>query len=134
MKWFRSGNFLADFAPGNSIGGTSLNTFGFLFRQSNGGALSNGGLFPLNETGFAGFQLPPSAGGGMGWLRAELIDRDGNGRPDELEIIDWAYNNAGGGISAGEQPAPEPGSAALALFALGAAGIQAWRRRRAAAS
>jgi hypothetical protein len=52
---------------------------------------------------------------------------------DNLEAVDWAYNNAGGGISADQgdpNAVPEPGSKALALLALGSAGVLAWRRRR----
>jgi MYXO-CTERM domain-containing protein len=134
LSWFSSAGILVNFAPGHAIGGPNMTT---------GPGFFHGGFpqhFPLNETGFAGFQLPKSGsmssgGGGMGWMRVELFDRADNGNVDELEIIDWAYNNAGGPISAGQETSttPEPGSAALALFALGAAGLLAWRRRRAAA-
>jgi MYXO-CTERM domain-containing protein len=133
MNWFSSSGILVDFAPGHAIGGSNMQTGPGFFYSSAGRAYPQ--HFPLNQTGFAGFQLPSSDGGGMGWMRAELVDRDANGKADELEIIDWAYNNAGGPISAGQEVStvPEPGSTALALFALGAPGLLAWRRRRAAA-
>ena len=44
-----------------------------------------------------------------------------------LTIIDYAYADVGESISVG-QTVPEPGS--LALLALGAAGVSAWRRKR----
>jgi hypothetical protein len=86
------------------------------------------GSFAFSKTGFAGFQLPASKGGGLGWMRFEVFDRNGDGFPDELQAIDWAYNNAGGGINAGQTSVPEP--SALGLLALGSAGVLAWRRRR----
>jgi hypothetical protein len=89
------------------------------------------GEFAAGVPGYAGFKLPASKGGGFGWMRIEL-NSQGNG----VELIDYAYNNAGGGINADQgdpNPVPEPGSKALALLALGSAGVLAWRKRRSAA-
>jgi hypothetical protein len=85
--------------------------------------------FSNNHTGFGGFELPASKGGGYAWMRFDLITGP-SGRVDDLETVDWAYNNAGGGISAEQGAVPEPSSKALALLALGSAGVLAWRKRR----
>ncbi|MBV9656513.1 MAG: PEP-CTERM sorting domain-containing protein [Verrucomicrobia bacterium] len=90
------------------------------------------GEFKTGQTGFAGFQLPGSKGGGKGWIRIELLNPDVHGNFTTVEAIDWAYNDAGGGINAGQgiPPVPEPSSKALALLALGAGGVLAWRKAR----
>ena len=120
------------FALGDPItGANGVNQSHAHFRESTShGAIL--GKFGLNQTGFIGFQLPASKGGGSGWLRAEVIDRDSNGHLDEVKVIDWAYNDAGGTILAGQTTStPEPRTSALALLGVGAAGILAWRKRRA---
>ena len=53
------------------------------------------------RTGFAGFQLPASKGGGECWLRVEMMDENHNGYLDEVEAIDWACNDAGNPINGG---------------------------------
>ncbi len=45
-------------------------------------------------------------------------------------IVDWAYDDSGAGIQTGV--VPEPSAAALGCLAAGAAGLAAWRRRKAA--
>lgn len=119
-----------------------------LFRINN--AISPGpnttvGNFPLNATGIAGFKL---SNGDFGWIRLKLEDLglnqpfsdllggtplgDGLNYPDKLTVIDWAYEDSGAAIHAGDtgQTVPEPSS--LALLAAGATGISAFRRRKAA--
>jgi hypothetical protein len=84
------------------------------------------GLFTLNIPGFGGFK---TAGGDLGWIRVEVLDRNQDGYGDAIEAIDWAYNNTPGApINAGQ--VPEPGSLSLALLATGATGLLAWRRRQ----
>lgn len=80
--------------------------------------------------GFVGFQ---GKNGDLGWIDIKVSDRNNDGYPDEAQVIGWAYNNvSGGAIDAGQKVAtPEPNSAALGLLGLGAAGLLAWRRRRA---
>ena len=46
-------------------------------------------------------------------------------------IVDWAYENSGAGIRTGAGVIPEPGSVALGCLAAGAAGLVAWRKRKA---
>ena len=122
-----------NFAPGNPVTGANKGTFVEMRLDYAVGSHSlRRDAFPLNQTAFAGFQLPASKGGGMGWMRFEVLDRNNDGFPDGVEVIDWAYNDAGGGISAGQttNAVPEPGTKALALLALGSAGVLAWRKRR----
>jgi hypothetical protein len=94
----------------------------------------NGQWGPGTVTGFAGFKSAPT--GDLGWIRVKVFDRNSDAYPDEVEIIDSAYNNVpGAAIYAGQgipSPVPEPsGTAALSLLGAGAAGLLAWRRRRA---
>jgi hypothetical protein len=100
----------------------------------NGSPDGSGGSFAFGKTGFAGFQLPASKGGGLGWIRFEVFDRNGDHFPDELQAIDWAYNTAGGGINAGQTSDSVPEPTALGLLAIGSAGVLAWRRRTSASS
>ncbi len=86
------------------------------------------GNFDIGKMEYAGFQMPASKGGGLGWMRVEIFN-GANGHPDEVEAIDGAYNDAGGGITAG-QGATVPEPSALGLLAMGAMGVMAWRRRR----
>jgi hypothetical protein len=108
------------------------------------------GAFNLAQPGFAGIEfdtgaLPSSASSNnpakfhYGWIELEY---DGIPDPTSITAIDWAYNSVvGQAITAGEtsEPSdpvntttPEPGTAALSLLAMGAAGVLAWRRKKAA--
>jgi len=84
-------------------------------------------------SGFVGIKGDQIFTGDLGWIQVKVFDRNADGYPDELEIVSWAYNNVPGApIAAGETGVtPEPGTAALGLLAAGAAGLLAWRRRRA---
>ena len=120
------GTFIKNYPSGAAIGGGNLNTSAALrLRTADGGIF---GPFQTGKTGFAGFQLPASKGGGEGWIRFEVTDGASNGGPSEAQAIDWAYNDAGGGINAGQ--VPEPRTTALALMAAGSVGVLAWRKRR----
>jgi hypothetical protein len=82
--------------------------------------------YPWNS-GFAGFEIPGPNGPEMGWFQLSF-DSD---FPGSLAITGWAYNTDGP-IDAGQTSAtPEPGTLALMLLATGAAGVLAWKRRRA---
>lgn len=92
-------------------------------------------------TGIAGIQL---GSGNFGWIRLRIDDLgpnqpfggivgNGQGFPDQMTIIDWAYDDSGAPIhvaDTGVNQVPEPSS--LALLAAGAAGVAAFRCRKAA--
>jgi hypothetical protein len=67
-----------------------------------------------------------------GWVR--LVYTVGlNGLPNSVTAVDWAYDDSGAPIAAGDtgsSSAPEPSAFAMGLLALGAAGVTALRRRR----
>lgn len=63
------------------------------------------------------------------WFRFKVKDLNGDGTPDFLQLLDYAYNTIPGApITAGYTP--EPATAGMMLLASGAAGIAAWKRRR----
>jgi hypothetical protein len=128
-----TGGFFFDkkYNLGQSIHFTGNYGGGTMQKSSNNGVLGQWG--PGVVTGFLGIELP---GTHYGWVQVRLTN-DGD-LPNKLEILDWAYNSvAGEAIRAGDYtPAqlptdtPEPGTLGLAVLALGAAGVTAWRKRR----
>jgi len=92
-----------------------------------GGQPVFGHFGPGASQGFLGFL---NSSGDLGWLQVKVTIS--GGFPSQLELISWGYNDvAGAPINAGQTgAAPEPGTLALSLLALGAAGILALRRRR----
>jgi hypothetical protein len=85
--------------------------------------------------GFAAFSFNPGGGTDYGWIRLQFTI-GGDGGLDSLTTIDWAYQNDGGAILAGDtgiSGTPEPSTAGLMLLAAGAAGVGALRKRREAA-
>lgn len=108
-------------------------------RASSGGG-ATGGTFKASQPGLAGIRfntgtfLNPMFH--YGWVRLEYA---GIPSPDSITAIDWAYETAvNEKIAAGQtvevSGAPEPGTAAMSLLALGAAGVLALRRKRIAVS
>ena len=63
----------------------------------------------------------------FGWVH--LITTGTTGFP--ATIVDYAYDNAGGSITAGQVPEPTT-FALLGVMAAGALGVRAWRKRKAA--
>lgn len=110
-----------------------------------GGSSGNAyeGQFPIGGTGIVGIRL---ATGNYGWIRLRIEDLGvnqpfntlnggvglglGENFADKVTAIDWAYDNSGAAIHAGDVPEPS----ALALLAAGAAGIGVFRRRKAEAA
>jgi hypothetical protein len=102
---------------------------------------------PAGVYGFAGFRTPGATTGPTtapivtyryGWIRLKW-DADGvTSYPNSITALDWALEDSGAAILAGDTgPAaavPEPGALSMAVLAAGAAGILAWRKRRAAAA
>ncbi len=127
-------NGAANFQPGSAIGGNNSGRSGALRRATiYAGNKNIYGDFATGQSGFVGFRFTIGVnGGGAGWLRLK-VEADTQGIPNGVQVIDWAYNDAGGGITAGQgigSAVPEPSSKALALLALGAGGVLAWRKRR----
>lgn len=145
-------NSNSNLAAGRLIGpGEQFGHFGAFksgFWRAGSSSVSNpGGNFSFNVPGLVGFRL---GNGDYGWIRLRFDDaglnqplktllggsplQDGHGFPDGMTVVDWAYDNSGAPIAAGDTGAtpptvPEPSP--LALLAAGAAGITALRRRKA---
>jgi len=102
---------------------------GEVLNTSNFSGTSSGFYFTTGATGtiYIGFRATAANGGGVGWFGASLggsqgdiVYNAGNG---------GQYGTAGESVIVGAASAiPEPGSAGLALLALGAVGLR--RRRR----
>jgi hypothetical protein len=90
------------------------------------------GFWNRNNTAFAGIRFQSAGQPHLGWVRIRLRDTNSDGWADTVTAVDWAYNSvAGAPILAGDTGAtPEPGTKAMVLLALGAAGVLALRRRR----
>ena len=95
------------------------------------------GFWPRGVTAFAGFRLFVGNVSGVpqydfGWVRLRwdsAIHPNVQGFPTQLTAIDWALNTTPNQPIHVPDPLPEPNSLSLALLAVGAAGVLAWRRR-----
>lgn len=103
------------------------------------GGLENGGGIkglPSYSHKYALFQFIDNTAGNAvcyGWL--DLSGVIGGPDTPSITLHSWAYDASGAEIPAGFTAVPEPQAAALATGAalvLGAAGVRAWRRQRAA--
>jgi hypothetical protein len=135
MRFLGSGGYMRQYAFGQAIGGqvTNPGTVRKVVGPSSGAATSTRGAFgPGPVDGFVGVKL---SGDRLGWIQIKVTPNSG-GYPDQVEVIDFAYNETGGGpIDAGQtsdntSATPEPGMAALGLLASGAVGLLALRRNR----
>jgi hypothetical protein len=132
--------------PGGQFGPWGAFHSGFWSTRS--GHSSPGPAWNLNTSGLVGIRL---GNGDYGWIHLRFDDlglnqpystllggatlQDGQGFPDRMTVVDWAYQDSGGAIAAGDtgaSPIPEPSS--LALLAAGAAGLAGFRRRKANAT
>ena len=87
------------------------------------------GQFQAPGQGFIGFKFNTGAGEQYGWVRVRM-----NGAPENsFAIVDYAYGDPGEVVKAGQKRsrASSPDLESLGGLALGAAGLLAWRRRRA---
>ena len=112
-------------------------------------SVDSGGVNPLADwgatsTGFMGAKLKVGNDSYFAWIRIALTE--GNGAapkpPDDIIVLDWAYEDSGAAIIAGvtsgnppppsppvtTSPVPLPGS--LGLLAMGITGLAAFRKRR----
>ena len=96
----------------------------------------------MGVTGFVGVKLGNSD---YGWIRLLISGIQGEFTgtvPNQIKVIDWAYESCTGqsinagqtrdGATCGSTDVPEPST--LALLAMGALGISAFRRRKALAA
>jgi len=82
--------------------------------------------FTVDEPGFVGFRFNDGTNDLFGWAKFAVT---GPGTLAGITIFEWAYEDSGAPIQVGDTGAiPEPSS--LAMWALGVAGLAAWRRRR----
>jgi hypothetical protein len=78
-------------------------------------------------------ELPVNGQTNYGWILLNArIWSNQNAAHGEVEVLDYAYQSTpGAGILAGQTSDATPEPSTLALFALGAVGVAAVRRRRA---
>ncbi len=112
-----SGAFVANLAYGTPVVGATNTTLADL---TNG---STGTFDPPNGAGYIGVSI---AGVGPGWIQLANVDQTNQ----TLTVVDWAFENAGGSIFAGQTSAiPEP----ISVVLVGLAGVfvlTSSRRRR----
>jgi hypothetical protein len=118
-----------NFPAGSPITGPFSTSEAFVATTLYVGGLE--GNFADGVPGFVGFL---TGAGNKGWIQVQWDDNTGDGLPDRLTAIDWAYNDMGGPINAGQTMltiVPEAGAAALvALIATGAVGVAALKKRK----
>jgi hypothetical protein len=135
--------FFWDSAPvANVNGGLSLDATTYAALAANA-PITSGGNY-LNTTAAAATANWRTAGGVNAYLGVRFINSATNqtnfgwihlnttgttGFP--ATIVDYAYENAGGSILAGQVPEPST-FAMLGVMAAGAIGVRAWRKRKAA--
>jgi MYXO-CTERM domain-containing protein len=86
------------------------------------------GQFQALGQGFVGFKFNNGAGQQYGWIRVRMDGAPGN----TFGVVDYAYGDPGEVVKAGQKMShSSPDLESLGGLALGAAGLLAWRRRRA---
>jgi hypothetical protein len=114
-------------AQSNVSGGAFLSTFL--------GLIGPRGQFVSRGIGFVGFKFDIGHGVQYGWVR--LRTNKGGDRTDaHVTVLDYAFADPGEPILAGQKEESNdvtrpPAEESLGALALGAAGLCAWRRRRA---
>jgi hypothetical protein len=107
------------------IAKSSVQAFITTFQQTNFNSTDRYLLFT-----FGGGDLPQRL---YGWAQFSVAPIPGNFSGPDVTLIDWAYDNSGAQIPAGDTGTPEPSTFALtglSALALGAAGLRSWRAAR----
>lgn len=130
--WFSGGQW-DTFHPNGGTTTDQVNVDGFVDNLSFGDAVDGGtnttlanitdagGTAPFNttNTGYIGVNV----NGNLGWIQLADVDADAG----TLTVVDWAFEDSGGPITAGQTSSvPEPGSLAV----LGLGGLVFLTRRR----
>jgi hypothetical protein len=118
---------------------SSASAGGRVWRQSvDGGHRSSKifGVAPFSHE-YSLFRFTTPAGQtDYGWVQLSYAVGVNPGTGPDLTIIDYAWDNSGALLPAGDTGAPEPSSMAmtgLGALALGAVGLRRWRKNRSAA-
>ena len=128
-----NGNAASKLTRGDAVGGGgSFATGPSLFQIFNvNGPNKTYGNFLQGADGYLGFSIPAGNGSNnFGWVHLDNFTVAPNA--SSYRVVDWAYQNNGTAILAGEgaTAVPEPTSSALALIAMGAAGLAIYRKRK----
>ncbi|MFV0336686.1 MAG: PEP-CTERM sorting domain-containing protein [Chthoniobacterales bacterium] len=136
---FKFANLSAGFLVGNTLPGGAIFGSAFAYSAINqnavtvgnalGGYMGAGWTNP--GTGYFGFSFISDGNTYYGWAEMVIGDRGSVSQPGDNYMITRAYYNATPGESIQVGAIPEPSS--VALLALGAGGLAAWRRRKQAA-
>lgn len=115
-------------------GGTTIDSSSPLVTATTGGFLNNNtvGDWVGAGTGYVGVKITEAGVNGgnpmFGWVQISKANSGTpTGDPTGINIIDWAYENTGAAIAAGDTGVPEP--SCLALLAAGAMGVMVRRNR-----
>ena len=138
-------SLLSMFNPAAPAGGVYVGDGTGYFNLASGTLISGASTFtsgnisastPLNfnsSNNIVGFRFQDEANANQteyGWMRISLT---GTQSSQPRAIVEYAYENTGAGINAGDTGVPEPTTAALlGVMAAGALGVRAWRKRKAA--
>jgi hypothetical protein len=122
------GLLLSNLASGVAVNNAQPFGFSSVPLTVNGGSIFLGGNFLEDTPGQFGFRFVSDSNTYYGWGTL-VIDYLAAGRG--FEITEAYYNTVPGtGINVGAVPAPVPEPSSIALLAIGAAGVTAWRARR----
>ena len=122
------GLVLSNLASGVAVNNAQPFGFSSVALTVNGGSIFLGRNFLEDTPGQFGFQFASGGNTYYGWGTL-VIDYLAAGRG--FQITEAYYNTIPGtGINVGAVPAPVPEPSSIALLAIGAAGVTAWRARR----
>jgi MYXO-CTERM domain-containing protein len=117
------GSSVSRLLPGDLISAGQFGGGGFLAQY-----FPARGQFLAPGQGFVGFKFNTGAGEQYGWVRVRMNGYPGN----SFGVVDYAFGDPGEAVKAGQKRShSSPDLESLGGLALGAAGLLAWRRRRA---